>query len=223
MVRRNLDDIEIVEPPLEELTKTHSHKRACATGCGCIVFLIIALVIGLKIYIGPGPQALPTVPKNFPADIPIYDRDNIEEITFISGRYKNRGIEVATFFPKIILSPLLLKFNDQNEPKNSDNKPTTLKTLWQIITTPVGDHRDTIQIEWVDLNTDYDFVNSYYKKEMVKNGFKIEQESEGEKVMQFSFVRAQDGLSGSFYSTGREDGRGTSYAILTVNLSNTNP
>ena len=89
MVRRNLDDIEIVEPPLGELTKTHSHKRACFTGCGCIVFLIITIIIGLKIYIGPGPQTLQKVPTNFPTDIPIYDRNNIEEITFISGQYKN--------------------------------------------------------------------------------------------------------------------------------------
>jgi len=223
MVRRNLDDIKIVEPPLNELTNRSSHKRACVTGCGCIVFLIIAVAIGLKIYIGPGPQTLKIVPQNFPADIPIYDRDNIQEITFISGRYKNRGIEVAAFFPKIILSPLLLKLSGQQQTSTDANdKPTTLKSLWQIITTPVGDHKDTIQIEWQNLNTDYDFINSYYKKEMIKNSFNIDQESEGTKLMQFSFTRA-DGLSGSFYATGRDDGRGTAYAILTVNLPIYNP
>jgi len=215
MVRRNLDNIEIIEPPLNELTKKHSYKRTCLTGCGCLVFFIIAVIIGLRLYIGPGPTTIKTLPANFPADIPVYDRDAIEEITFISGKYKNRGIEIAAFFPKIILSPLLVKM-EQNE--NTTNTKNGWKGIWQVITTPVGDHRDTIQINWHNLDAEPNFIISYYRKELTKKNFKIEVESEGKNIKQFSFNR-EDGISGSLYVESNNTTRpGTDFAILTINL-----
>lgn len=213
MVRRTLDNIEIIEPPLNELTKKHSYKRTCITGCGCLVIIIILAIIGLRLYIGPGPTTIKTLPSNFPSDIPIYDRDAIEEITFISGKYKNRGIEIAAFFPKVILSPLLIKMNQNNT--TTDN---SWKGIWQIITTPVGDHRDTIQINWQNLDAEPNFIISYYQKELTKKNFKIEIESEGKNIRQFSFSR-EDGISGSLYVQGNENTKiGTSFSILTINL-----
>ncbi|KKQ40276.1 MAG: hypothetical protein US58_C0022G0025 [Candidatus Magasanikbacteria bacterium GW2011_GWA2_37_8] len=220
-MRRNIDNIEIVEPPLEELTRKHSYKRTCFTGCGCIVFFIIAGIVALRFYVGPGPTTLKTIPSQFPADIIVYDPDNIQSITFISGKYKNRGIEIAALFPKIILSPLLLTMNkDTGETANSTiNKESSLvKNLWKVISAPVGDHRDTIQIEWQNIDAEPSFVVGYYKKELAKKNFTIDVESEGQAVRQFSFSRV-DGISGSFYAEGDETiAPGTPYAILTVNL-----
>lgn len=219
MVRRNLDNIEIIEPPLNELTKKHSYKRTCFAGCGCLVLVIIAAAIGLRLYIGAGPTVVKTLPTNFPADIPVYDKDAIENITFISGKYKNRGIEIAAFFPKIILSPLLVKM----EQREAATTTSGWKGLWQVITAPVGDHRDTIQINWSNLDAEPSFVISYYRKELTKKNFKIEVESEGKDVRQFSFSR-EDGTSGSLYVQGDETVRpGTDYAILTVNLPQNQP
>lgn len=214
MVRRNLDNIEIIEPPLNELTKKHSYKRTCLTGCGCLVFIIIAAAVGLRLYIGPGPTTIKTLPTNFPTDIPIYGRDNIEDITFISGKYKNRGIEIAAFFPKVILSPLLVKMEQTSTSTNNG-----WKGIWQVITSPVGDHRDTVQITWRTLDAEPSFIIAYYQKELTKKNFKIEVESTGQSVRQFSFSR-EDGISGSLYVQGDETARpGTDSAILTVNLS----
>lgn len=219
MVRRNLDDIQIVEPPLEELTKKHSHKRACFFGCLFIVFLIISGIIGLRFYLGSGPEALKAVPKNFPEDIPLYDKSNIEQITFIPGKYKDRGLEIATFIPKILLSPLIMRLGDNaTGTPNTAEKQSYWGGLRKIIATPLGDHRDTIQIEWSNIDVDYNFVASYYKKELLKKNFTIEIESEGEGIKQFSFQR-QDNVSGSLYARKRSDGgAGTGYMILTVNL-----
>lgn len=219
MVRRNLDNIEIIEPPLNELTKKHSYKRTCFTGCGCLVFVIIAAAIGLRLYIGQGPTVIKTVPSNFPTDIPVYDKDAIETITFISGKYKNRGIEIAAFFPKVILSPLLVKMEQGKALNNTGG----WQGIWQVITEPVSDHRDTIQINWANLDAEPSFVISYYRKELTKANFKIEVESEGQSVRQFSFSR-EDGTSGSLYVQGDETLKpGTDYAILTVNLPQTQP
>ncbi len=220
-MRRNiLDNVKIVEPPLEELVKGRSGwKRSCAAGCGCVVVLLIGAVIFVRVFTGPGPQTLKTAPPNFPKDIEIYDAENMEKITFISGRYKNRSIEIAALFPKVILSPLLLALNKDTEATTSTAKGEVLKNIWKIISTPVGDHRDTVQIEWRELDAEPSFVISYYKTELGKKGFTIDVESSGQGVRQFSFSRAVDGVSGSLYAKGDEENRpGTDYAILTVNL-----
>ncbi len=224
---RNLDDIEIVEPPIGELTKTRSSFRgACFTGFGCVIFFIIAVIIALRLLIGSGPSALSSVPANFPADVPVYDKDNIEQITFISGKYKNRSIEVASFFPKIILSPLIVSVQDDSggaqkmlERKKSDK--SFWKRFWNLLSAPVAEWRDTVQIEWADTNTEPGFVVSYYKKELEKKGFETGQISRRPnlKQQQFSFSRT-DGVEGVLIVEGSQnkDKGGIGYMILTVNF-----
>lgn len=219
-MRRDIDSVEIVEPPIGELTRKYSAfsaiKRACLTGCGCLVFLIIGIIIFLRIALGNGPEILATVPANFPNTIPVYDPDSIKQITFISGKYKNRGIEIAAFFPKIILSPLLMKTDTKNpENKATDSKISMLSNFWKTISTPVSDHRDTIQIEWQDLPAGVFFINNYYKTELQKQGYTIDVESTGDTVQQFSF--SKDTINGSLYVQGAA-GKSAEYAVMTVNL-----
>lgn len=222
MRRPVIDNVEIIEPPLEELNKKRSgFSKACFTGCAFIIILIIGAIIFFRLFAGPGPQTLVRVPGNFPKDILVYDPDNIERITYISGKYKNRSIEMAALFPKVILSPLLLAL-DRNKDLSPETAPsqknTSLKNLWKIITTPVGDHRDTIQIEWRNMDADPAFVVDHYKNELQKRAFIIEVESSGQGVEQFSFSRETDDLTGSLYIQTDNKGSGTDYAMLTVNL-----
>jgi len=220
-MRRNiLDNVEIVEPPIGELTKKRGGlKHACAYGCLFLIIAIVALVVFIRFFAGPGPQTLKKVPENFPADIPVYDPDNIEQISFISGKYKSRSIEIAALIPKIILSPLLIAMDKEPSAANSTaSKQVSLQKIRKLITTPVGDNRDTVQIEWRNIDAEPSFVISYYKIELKKKGFVIEVESEGQGVRQFSFSRP-DGVSGSVYAQGDETVKpGTDYVVLTVNL-----
>ncbi len=223
MRRPVIDNVEIVEPPLEELTKQRSgFKRTCLSGCGCVVIFIVGAIIALKLAVGPGPQTLKSVPEYFPKDIPVYDADNIESITFISGQYKNRGVEIAALFPKLILSPLLVN-NQNTENEHSEDSEGIFKDFVNVLTQPVGDHRDTVQIKWVDMNAEPNFVINYYMTELKKKNFNIEAESEGKNVnkvvKQFSFQRQTDNVSGSMYVEGPVNGRGTNYASLIVNVS----
>lgn len=224
-MRRNINNVEIVEPPIGELTKKYSAfstiKRTCFTGCGCLVLLIIGIIIFMRLALGSGPETLKKIPDNFPNDIPIYDEENIEEITFVSGKYKNRGIEIAAFFPKIILSPLLLTLNKDSQNTNSTDRLTSVKNLWGIISAPVSDHRDTVQMEWRNLDADPSFIINYYKTELKKKDYNIDAESEGQDKYQFSF--SKDVITGSVYVEGNGDLKsGTSYVVLMVNLAPTN-
>ncbi len=223
-MRRNINNVEIVEPPIGELTRKYSAfsaiKRTCLTGCGCLVLVIIGIIIFLRVALGSGPQTLKQIPDNFPADIPIYDKDNTEQITFVSGKYKNRGIEIAAFIPKIILSPLFLTLNKNNQDTNTTDKLASVKNLWQIISSPVSDHRDTIQIEWRNLDAAPSFIIDYYKTELKKEDYNIDEESKGNNVQQFSF--SKDNITGSIYVQGNEKIKsGTDYMVLTVNLGPT--
>lgn len=210
-MRRNLDNIEIVEPPIEELTKKRSWKGACFTSCALLFFLIIGVGVGIKFYVGPGPQTLKTVPPNFPGDILVYDKDNIETITYISARYKERGLGIATILPKLVLAPVFYN-------SNNTTKGTNLKNLWNAVSTPTGDDKDSVQIEWKNVEADPDFIISYYKKELRKKNFKVEVQSQGDNVQQFSFIR-EDGISGSVYaSTSNDKKSATDYLMLTVNI-----
>jgi len=206
---KNFENIEIVEPPIEELTKKRAWGGACLTSLVLLVVLLIIFIIGLRLYIGSGPQTYRTVPNSFPSDVPVYDKNNVEKITFISARYKERGIGIATLLPKLILSPILY---------NDEGAGNTVKKI--LAGTEAGNKKsDTIQIEWHGLNSEPSFIVSYYKKELAKKNFKIDVESTGKNIRQFSFSR-EDGVSGSIYALGNtEKNPATEYLLLTVNIA----
>ncbi len=216
---KNIDNIEIVEPPIEELSKKrHGFLKTCLTSCLIIIILIIIGIVALKFSLGPGPKTLKKLPDNFPADVPIYDRENIETITYISGRYKNRGVEIAAFFPKIILSPLIARLAPQAEPNTDQSQNSaSLKNIWRVVSTPLANQHDTVQVEWRDLDTSPAFLISYYKKELDKKKFSIDTESEGKTFRQINWSRA-DGISGSVYAAWTPENKSRSqYVLLTVN------
>lgn len=228
--RRPVDDIEIVEPPVKELSKRNrGWRRSCLTGCGWVVLLVVAAVVAVRLFIGQGPQTIKAVPAEFPADIPLYDRDAILRITFISGRYKDRGVEVAALFPKIILSPLLLYLKQTdlaatpNPQTMLEKEASVVRGFWKLLTTPVGGHRDTVQIEWTKLRAEPNFILSYYRKELTKNGYQILVESEGAGVSQFSFSKPNSAIGALWVEKGEAGQGGTPGAILTVNLPPRSP
>jgi len=225
MRRPSIDNVEIIEPPFEELNKKRSgFGKACLTSCLFIILFIVGAIIAFRIFAGPGPQVLSKVPDNFPKDILVYDPDGINSITYISGKYKNRSMEIAALFPKVILSPLFISLDKNNtsgqQPNNSN---TSFQNLWKIITTPVGNSRNTVQIDWVNMDADAAFVVEHYKNELQKNNFTIDVESSGQGIEQFSFSRTTDRIDGSLYVQVASEGGNATYAVLTVNLPSTAP
>jgi len=216
-----IKDVEIVEPPMRELTKRKfGFAAACMSSCGFFLLIIIGLIIGLKIYIGQGPQTLKTLPESFPQDISIYDQYNIDSITFISGKYKSRSIGVASLIPKIVLSPLFYSLRDGETTDGQTTTPTkkfSAYNFWRLITTPVSNNRDTIQIEWRDIQAEQSFLISFYKNKLREKQFKIETESESTIFKQFTFSRS-DGIDGTVYARHPEGSKKIDYAFLIINI-----
>ncbi|MDO8626038.1 MAG: hypothetical protein Q7K39_01090 [Candidatus Magasanikbacteria bacterium] len=221
MTLPNLDKIEIVEPPIQELTtKPSVWKRAALLGCGGLLLVLIILFVSIKIALGPGPETLRAVPASFPSNIPIYDKENIETITYIPGRYKNRAVEIAALFPKIILAPLFISLDDNavvNTTTVKTNSGFSAKKLWRVIATPVSNAHDTVQIEWHRSSAGPKFVYSYYQSELKKKKFTIESETHSPGFRQFSFKNAT--VSGFFAVRGESEETGADYMVLTVNIA----
>jgi hypothetical protein len=219
MPRNPIDSVEIVEPPIRELTKTRSSfKRGCVTGCFFILILGVATVGGIKFLIGAGPSTFKSVPSIFPKDIPIYDKDAIEAITFIPGKYKYRSTEIAAFFPKILLSPIILRIQGVNAPTPTTTEQSALRGLWRMVSTPVSDLSDTIHVEWKNIDAEPTFVYSYYKKELTKKDYAITNEVRSKTEQRFLFSR-EDGINGFLLVEGDEETKpGTDYAALMVNI-----
>lgn len=221
-MRRNIDKIEIQEPPMQEFKKQRSClKRACFTSCGCLVFFLIGALVILKFTAGPRVKELKSTPPNFPAEIIIYDKDNISKITLISGEDRSRAVETIAYGPKLILSPIFLVL-EKKFPARAENAEGRIeeKTTWEkfvnLIKKPVADHRDKIQIEWTELPAEPRFVYNYYKDELIKAGFTVNESSNKDDIRQFAFVL--NDTEGVLYITDDAQKEGTDFVSLTVNI-----
>jgi len=221
MIPDELKDVEIVEPPIEELTKKNRWVgKACLSGCGFLLLFIIASVVSVKLFIGPGPKEAKNLPNNFPRDIPIYDEYNVEKITVISARYKSRSVEFAALFPKVILSPLIMSLGGNSNPEMSTATEETsmAKEIWRIITQPITDMTDTVEVEWSNIQSEPKSMMSYYTTKLADANFNLDTESEGTGFQQLTFSRS-DGFSGSVYiGFTPQNLKQIDYAFLIVNI-----
>lgn len=221
-MRRNIDKIEIQEPPIQEFKKQRSClKRTCFTSCGCLVFFLIGALIILKFTAGPRVKELKSIPDNFPTEIVIYDKDNISKITIVSGEDRSRAVETIAYGPKLVLSPIFLvlekKFPTRKE--NAEGRIET-KNTWEnfmaLMKEEVADHRDKVQIEWTELPAEPRFVYNYYKDELIKTGFTINEAVDKDNIRQFAFKLY--GTEGVLYITDDAQKEGTDFVSLTVNI-----
>src|SRR3990167_6307088 len=197
-MRRNIDNIEIKDPPIRELGKKRSClKRSCSTGCGGIVIFIIASLIILKLSASPRQKELQTVPPNFPAAVPIYDIGNSDRIALIYGKEKGRCLEIAAYAPKLVVAPIVIIINDKLFPSSTTTDENRFSRFTRLLKEPVIDHRDTIQIDWTELTAEPRFVYDYYKKELEKSEFLIKPSQNSDRVKQFSFQK--DSIEGAIF------------------------
>lgn len=223
---KKIDDIEIIEPPMEELSKKHScFRRTCFSCCSFIFVIIIVSLIILKFTTGPKITQLKKLPDAFTKIIPVYDKENIETITVTSGQERSQSVERIAYIPKLVIIPLLLKFDQQNFYINKyrpNIKGQLMKTekFWDkvllLMKEPIGDHRDAIKIEWRGLSTEPKFIEKYYKAELSKNQYAVRTISESSNITQFSFIK--DDIDGMVYIQNDSKTPNTDYVILSANV-----
>lgn len=214
---RETEHIEIQAPPIEDIKKKSCARRGCRSGCGCILILLILLVGLIKFSLNPSARELRSVPANFPTTIPIYDPDSIERVKVISGEQRGKVLEIVSYVPKPILSPIV-RVLDLNIPRAGVIPGTTSEMNWQdfyeFMKSPSTDHRDIITIEWTNLPADPEFIADFYKKELQKNRFTIQSESGTNNYKQIIFQERT--TEGVLTIENNAATRETDYASLTI-------
>ncbi|MBI4993063.1 MAG: hypothetical protein HZC26_02925 [Candidatus Magasanikbacteria bacterium] len=216
-MRRIIDNIEIKDPPIQELGKKKSClRRSCSVGCGGVVIFIIASLIILKLSATPRQKELKSLPPHFPATVPVYDIGNSDRVAFTDGKEKGKWLEIAAYAPKLIIAPIVIIINEKLFPSTTADNENRFSRFVRLLKEPVVDHRDTIQIEWTELPAEPRFVYNYYKNELEKTGFLIDTSQNNEQVKQFSFQK--DSVEGALFIEDTMKNKGTDYVSLTINF-----
>ncbi|MBD3311505.1 MAG: hypothetical protein GF349_03345 [Candidatus Magasanikbacteria bacterium] len=217
---RKTEDIEIQEPPIEELKKQRSClKRTCFTGCGCFFIFIVIFLLLLRFAAGSGTEKLETVPDNYPLDIPIYDEENIESIIYTHGQGRGRIVEIAAFIPKLVLSPILLALDEYelvpiSQEEREGAKGFTWENFVKLMNEPMADKRDQLEISWHELPASKKFIFEYYKNKLNKNDFSIKESKITEQIKKIGFSKKN--LDGELIIEDNPDTEGTDLIILKI-------
>lgn len=216
-MRRNIDNIKIKDPPIQELGRKKSClRRSCSVGCGGIVIFIIASLIILKMSATPRQKELKSLPSHFPTTVPVYDIGNSDRIALTYGKEKGRWLEIAAYAPKLVVAPIMVIMNEKLFPASDANGENRFSRFVRLLKEPVTDHRDTIQVEWSELAAEPRFVYNYYKNDLEKNGFTINPSQNNDRVKQFSFQKDQ--IEGALFIEDSPENKGTDYVSLTINF-----
>lgn len=225
-MRKAIDNVEIKEPPIEELGKKHSClKRTCATSCGCVLLIIIISLITLKLTLGPKTKELKDLPPSFAEQIPLYDVEGIEKIQITKGNERNRGAEYIAFIPKLFISPVVLVLDKGNTfIQSSQVIPVTTQEKIQggwnkfvsFMKAPVADHRDVYMVEWNLLEADPTFIEEYYRNELERNDFGTGVTDKTQNIRHFTFSKL--GIDGVLYIRDDAQTKQTDIIQLTVTM-----
>ena len=223
-MRRDINDVEIKEPPIREFEKKSSClKRSCAIGCGCFAILGIGFLFLLRYGGAPRPKELKKIPAALAERIPLYDKKNINRIVLTSPSNRPRLASQAILLPKAI-SPSLLHIvvPEKKDARGSLRSERTIlhRSAWTEFTDrmkePNAGEPDVYEIEWIDLSAKPQFLQEYYKQAFEKMDFTVANVSIGDKVLQFSFTK--ENTEGSLYIEDTDGRIGTDEVLLTVRI-----
>jgi hypothetical protein len=209
-----IDNVEIVEPPLHDITRKGSFlKRACFSGCLILIIITVLIIVGIYFLIGTGSKTISKLPSYFPTSIPIYDPDNISQITIESDKYKIRKEQLSEAFKKFIDNPLNVKSKNATSTTPDQN---IFQKIWQIATTPKESYTNTIIIEWKDIDAEPKFISSYFKNQLQKNDYEFKAENSDDEKPFFEFTK--DYISGTFSAQKSSSNKKTDWLNISVTL-----
>lgn len=205
-MRADIDEIEIKDPPLEELTgRGNCLRKSCGTCSGLILTLLIGSFLALYFTAPPQGKTIKKIPTEYQT-VPLYDTENLETITLTEARERSKRIEQVVFVPKLILSPFLIQADQHHwilhhvRPEAAaaiEAKQNFWDKLMVLLREPVSEQRDLLQLEWRDLNADPAYVAEYYTKSLERAGFSLGKTVTSPETRQFTFTKP--GLDGVVY------------------------
>jgi len=215
-------NIQIVQPPLQELNKKGSCiKHTFVSGCGCIVFFICITLLFLRFFVLSYPQKIYPLPTSVTEQFSLYNQDSIDTIKIVSGKKRANMVNKVAFIPKILLSPILFGYqlyeDHTKEPASKVSKRNTWNNFVEALQTSIVDERDTIEVTWDNEQASPMFILDFYKNQFKRNGFVI-QEIDSPQKSTVTFEK--NIVSGSLYILKSKNSQETTNIILTISLPN---
>lgn len=190
------DTVEIQDPPLEAIEKKHSCvRRSCVTGCGCFLFVILGAAALVAWNARPNVKTYKTPPDIVPTDLPLYDKDSIDSITYTAGKPAQPLLDGAVVGAKIILSPLVYlrdRYIPSLRSENDAGVPTSTsftEAVYNYVTTSPAPVTDQVVIDWQGLSAMPNFIMDYYSKELKKRGYTITEKNGSDDDQALFFAR----------------------------------
>jgi hypothetical protein len=149
--------------------------------------------------------------------IHIYDEDNIDSITYLSGERRQKSMRILTYVPRLLLVPVITLL-DIDIPQEKTGEPSD-QNPWQRAYSFVNnreiDARDVITIKWQHLSAEPSFIEAFYRTEFRKASFSTENAStENEQGLLFH----KGPVDGTLRITDRPEIDGTDLLVLTIHL-----
>lgn len=216
---RNIDQVEIKEPPIQELQKKRSCLwRSCTTGGGCILLFLIGSAVIIKFATTPRVKELKTVPDQVQNAVPLYDVSNADVIRFTAGPDRQKALSRAAAIPRLLLAPIIATLGERLDLESALVSSTeisrfNLQSLQNLLQPAAADARDLVQIEWQELPTTIDFIEDWYSTEFKKKQFTVSKNGGGA-MRQFTF-RKKD-IDGSISIKDDPNTPATDYVLMTV-------
>lgn len=194
------DDIIIQEPPLEEFGKKHSCiKRTCLSGCGCLFLFLFGSIFLIHYATREHEREIKRIPPLVERNVPLYDTQNLSKIKIINGEERQKGFELAALIPKLFISPLIIEWPEKfvENPQKTGGNQAHIANIKKFLKKPLSESKDVVTVEWKNLSAEPKFVEEYYKDELTKRDFKIENTARTTSTSQLLFEKP--GISGAVY------------------------
>ena len=172
----------------EDYEPEHEHKRghSCRNLLGCLILIII--IIGLMVWgtfkfvIGPAIQIVDKIPDDFPQEIALY-QSNLAKVKVQTAESKAKVLNVLNSVPDWLSAPFLkwlstdiktqLVQKNLNQVSLPDN--ITVDALRDSLSSYNAKNDKTVSLSWDNLDKSKEEIASYYKQELEKNQFQIQE------------------------------------------------
>ena len=165
---------------------THKKGHSCRNLFGCLFLILI--VIGLmvfgtfKIVIAPAVQAVDQIPMDFPKEIALY-QGNMAKIKVQTAESKSKVLNFLNSVPDWVSAPFLKwlspDLKTQLVQKNLNQLTIPDKVTVDGLRDSLASHNSkedkTVSLSWDNINKSKEDIASYYKQELEKNHFQIQE------------------------------------------------
>lgn len=215
-MKKRIEPIEIKDPAIQEIQKKKScFGRSCSFGCFVFLLFLAAIYVLFRFSTVANPKEVKEVPEHFPKSMPIYDKDAVTKITFLSGKKRERALQTAAKLPNMIEQRLIRLIDGNINKDQAPGLPSTWNEFLYLLEHDITDDRDMVMIYWSDLTAEPKFIQDFYATNLRRSGYTVSTTIASDKtVWEIEFTK--DATEGILFIEDDPTRTGTNTVTLTT-------